>query len=113
MRTTACCTTILSLFSASLFAADPPGDKSSEKEGVTRVACVGDSITFGSGVADREKNSYPAVLDTLLGESYDVRNFGVSGATLQKRGDKPYWTLDEFKDVSAFKPHVVVIKRGT
>src|SRR5690606_16219652 len=67
----------------------------------------------GSGVEDRERNSYPAVLGRLLGDKYDVRNFGVSGATLQKRGDKPYWTLDAFKDVSAFNPHYIVIKLGT
>lgn len=78
-----------------------------------RVACVGDSITFGSGVADRETNSYPAVLGRLLGEGYEVRNFGVGGATLQKGGDKPYWTTDAFKSVSDFEPQIVIIKLGT
>ncbi len=82
-------------------------------DGPVRVACVGDSITFGSGVEDREKNAYPAVLGRLLGEGYEVRNFGVGGATAQKRGDKPYWTLDAYKDVSEFDPQVVVIKLGT
>jgi lysophospholipase L1-like esterase len=38
-----------------------------------RVACVGDSITFGAGVSDRAKNSYPKVLGGLLGDKYDVR----------------------------------------
>lgn len=93
---------------APLSAAEP-----SDQEGPIRVACVGDSITFGSGVDDRDKNSYPAQLDRLLGDKYVVRNFGVSGATLQKRGDKPYWSLEAFKDVSAFQPDIVVIKLGT
>ena len=35
-----------------------------------RVACVGDSITFGHGVEDREKNCYPKVLGDLLGDKY-------------------------------------------
>ncbi|MGC1276542.1 MAG: GDSL-type esterase/lipase family protein [Planctomycetaceae bacterium] len=83
------------------------------KDGPVRVACVGDSITFGSGIDDRDENSYPAVLDRLLGDGYEVRNFGVGGATLQKTGDKPYWTLDAFKDVSAFNPQIVVVKLGT
>jgi lysophospholipase L1-like esterase len=78
-----------------------------------RVACVGDSITFGSGVAGRESNSYPAVLGQLLGEKYDVQNFGVSGATLLKKGDKPYWKEDAFKRATDFKPKIVVIKLGT
>jgi lysophospholipase L1-like esterase len=103
---------LASLIATPLFAADPP-EKSASVKMVTRVACVGDSITFGSGIEDRDKNSYPAVLEQLLGNGYDVRNFGVSGATLQKRGDKPYWTQDALKDVAEFNPHIVVIKLGT
>jgi lysophospholipase L1-like esterase len=101
LRVAICC--LLSLWlSSSLVAAEP-----------TRVACVGDSITFGSGVENREKNNYPAVLGRLLGEGYEVRNFGVGGATLQKNGDKPYWSLDAFKEAVAFEPQIVVIKLGT
>lgn len=88
-------------------------DEPARKEGAVRVACVGDSITFGSGVEERETNAYPAVLGRLLGEAYEVRNFGVSGATAQKQGDKPYRTLDAFKEASAFEPQIVVIKLGT
>ena len=36
-------------------------------EEVVRVACVGDSITYGAGVANRGKNNYPKVLGGLLG----------------------------------------------
>lgn len=78
-----------------------------------RMACVGDSITFGSGIKDRAHESYPAVLGRQLGSKFEVRNFGVSGATLLKHGDKPYWNLPEFKAVEEFKPHVVIIKLGT
>ena len=31
------------------------------------VACVGDSITFGSGASNRNTTAYPAVLQRLLG----------------------------------------------
>ncbi len=55
----------------------------------TKIACVGDSITFGSGIPNREKLSYPAQLSALLGDDYEVRNFGVSGATMLENGDKP------------------------
>ena len=78
-----------------------------------RVACVGDSITFGHGVRDRTTNCYPAVLGRLLGEGYEARNFGVSGATLLKKGDKPYWKLGAFKQATEWQPNVVVIKLGT
>lgn len=78
-----------------------------------RVACVGDSITFGACVQDREKNCYPAVLGGLLGNGFDVRNFGVSGATLLRKGDLPWWSQTAFKDATAFNPNIVVIKLGT
>ena len=54
-----------------------------------RVACVGDSITEGEGVEDRAMR-YPESLGALLGEGYDVRNFGVSGSTMLDAGDVPY-----------------------
>jgi lysophospholipase L1-like esterase len=78
-----------------------------------KVACVGDSITFGSRVEEREKNAYPAVLGRLLGDGHDVRNFGVSGATLLKKGDKPWWKEKAFAAATEFQPQIVVIKLGT
>ena len=38
-----------------------------------RVACVGDSITYGHGIKDRLHDAYPGVLSSMLGEKYDVR----------------------------------------
>ena len=78
-----------------------------------RVACVGDSITYGAGVENRDQNNYPRVLGNLLGEKYEVKNFGVSGATLLKKGDKPYWKLNEFKAVDDFAPNIIIVKLGT
>jgi len=79
----------------------------------TRVACVGDSITFGAGVKNRAQNSYPVVLGKLLGAEYEVRNFGVSGTTLLKKGDRPYWKTKQFKQATDFAPNIVIIKLGT
>src|SRR5882757_6805569 len=60
------------------------------------VACVGDSITYGSGASDPATKSYPAVLAGLLGGGYAVGNFGHGGTTLLKSGDFPYWNVAEF-----------------
>lgn len=79
----------------------------------TRVACVGDSITFGSTLRDVEHDSYPAQLARLLGPRWEVRNFGVSGATLLKKGNKPYTNEKAYGQALEFKPDVVVIKLGT
>lgn len=79
----------------------------------TRIACVGDSITEGSGIKQQSKDAYPAVLNELLGTKYEVLNAGQSAATLQKKGDLPYWNCNEFSNVFAFKPTVIIIKLGT
>jgi lysophospholipase L1-like esterase len=78
-----------------------------------RVACVGNSITYGLGVVNREKNAYPAQLQNMLGDGYEVMNFGYSGATLLKKGNIPYWKTTEYADALASKPNIVLIKLGT
>jgi lysophospholipase L1-like esterase/pimeloyl-ACP methyl ester carboxylesterase len=78
----------------------------------TRVACVGASITFGAGLSERESNCYPARLQAILGNDWDVRNFGVNGRTMLKNGDYPYWDNQAFKDACNFNPDVVVIDLG-
>ena len=82
-------------------------------EGVVRVACVGDSITYGEGIWRRERRSYPGQLQAMLGAGYAVGNFGRSGATLLKQGDLPYWETREFRDATEFEPDVVIIHLGT
>ncbi len=78
-----------------------------------KVACIGNSITYGSGIENREIFSYPAQLQVMLGDKWEVRNFGVSGATMLKKGNKPYWEETRFKDALNYKPDVVIIKLGT
>lgn len=78
-----------------------------------RVACVGDSVTYGAAVDKRETNCYPAVLGRLLGPGYEVRNFGVSGATMLRKGDKPYWKEKAFQHAGEFGANIVVVMLGT
>ena len=80
---------------------------------VMKVACVGDSITEGDGLADRANEAYPAILSNLLGNNYCVLNFGQSGATLLKNGDWPYWKKIAYKNVLAYEPDIVIIQLGT
>ncbi len=80
---------------------------------VLKIACVGNSITYGAGMANREKNAYPAQLQNLLGDNYDVQNFGVNGRTLLKKGDYPYWETEAYENALAFTPDIVYVKLGT
>ena len=78
-----------------------------------RVACVGDSITYGHGIKDRLHDAYPGVLSSMLGDKYDVRNFGVSGTTTMMGTDMPYMNEQAYKDALEFNPQIVTIKLGT
>ena len=79
----------------------------------TRVACVGDSITHGSGTKAIKTDAYPAQLGKRLGDQWAVENFGVGGATLLNHGDKPYQKQKAFQAALESKPDVVVIMLGT
>ena len=105
--------TFLSFFSAICVFASTWSACEAAREAPKRIACVGDSITFGAAIKDRTKNCYPAQLGRMLGEKFEVRNFGVNGATLLKKGDKPYWKLKAYANARDFQPEVVVIKLGT
>ena len=87
----------------------------------TKVACIGDSITYGYGLQNRDVESYPAQLQKMLDESfpgqYEVRNFGNSGRGIyldsmrgnEKRG---YRYMPEHKAALEWKPDVVICNLG-
>lgn len=77
-----------------------------------KVACIGDSVTFGFGIDSRNRLSYPGQLQDLLGDNYAVSNFGKNGTTLLRNGHNPYFKTEEFKQALAFRPDVVVIHLG-
>lgn len=77
-----------------------------------RVACIGDSVTEGLGLANPSAESYPAVLQQLLGDGFVVRNFGKSGATLLRKGHKPYCEQPEFEEALSFGADVAVVHLG-
>ncbi len=78
-----------------------------------KIACVGDSITEGAGLTNPALESYPARLQRLLGTNSIVRNYGVSGRTLLKKGDFPYWKESFFTESHSWLPDIVIIQLGT
>ena len=78
-----------------------------------RVACVGDSITYGYGLGNPTEQAYPALLAEELGSEFEVGNFGNSGSTLQDDGDKPWREQSTYSETLAFLPDVVVVMLGT
>jgi sialate O-acetylesterase len=77
-----------------------------------RIACVGNSVTYGFGLKNPAVESYPAQLQKLLGDKYIVENFGHSGATLLKKGHRPYFLTDTYRNALAFKADIVIIHLG-
>lgn len=71
----------------------------------TRIACIGDSIT--------ENSVYPAELQDMLGASYFVKEFGVTGSTIMTNTFKPYICTAEFFRAREFLPNIVIIMLGT
>lgn len=77
-----------------------------------KVACIGNSVTYGYGLQSPQLTSYPVQLQKMLGEKYEVRNFGHSGATLLLHGHNPYYKTKEFTEALSFHPHIAVIHLG-
>ena len=77
----------------------------------TRVACVGDSITAMGG--PKKKNNYPSQLGEILGDQYQIGNFGSSGACALDEDKHSYLQSKQYQQALEFKPHVVVMMLGT
>ena len=82
------------------------------QDGQIRVACVGDSITYGCTVKNRCKKSYPAVLSDLLGDKYCVNNYGYTNRTAIKTADFPYVKMKLYQKSLDFQPDIVIIMLG-
>lgn len=83
------------------------------KKGQIKVACVGDSITYGHGIRNWKKNNYPAILQNLLGDKYHVANFGSSGACINPNGDQPYGERAIYKESLAYEADILIFMLGT
>lgn len=83
------------------------------KDGQIKIACVGDSTTYGHGIKNWPKNNYPAVMQTLLGEKYHVNNYGVSSFAVQEDADRSYRTLPHYQESLAYDADYVVFMMGS
>jgi lysophospholipase L1-like esterase len=72
---------------------------------LSRLACVGDSIT--------ELTSYVSELQTLLGNSSVIGNFGVAGATVTLSSVSPFLFDNRSDAAKEFQPTTVIILLGT
>lgn len=78
-----------------------------------KVACVGDSITWGFTIVNRRRDSYPAVLQELLGSGYEVKNFGYNDASARFDADTPYVKKRVYRQSLEWNPDIVLLMLGT
>lgn len=83
------------------------------KEAQIKVACIGDSITYGYGLTNWQKHNYPEVLNERLGEDYHVANFGVSESCVSMEGNLPYINTEEYEDSLDYEADVLIFMLGT
>lgn len=84
------------------------------KDERVRISCVGDSLTYGSGVLKtRDTDAYPAQLQIKMGTDHLVSNFGLRNATASASGDLPYVESEEYQQSLESEPDIVVLMLGT
>jgi lysophospholipase L1-like esterase len=87
-------------------------------DGITTVVCIGDGLTKGQDSGSTNENptyeySYPNQLSSLLGDEYNVLNYGKDGATLCG-GIFGYKGLLQFnQSMNVSDPEYLVIMFGT
>lgn len=77
-----------------------------------KLACIGDSVTAGYLLSNPSSNSYPSQLQMMMGNKYEVQNFGHSRATLLKKGHRPYYKTREYQNALDFNPDIAIIHLG-
>ncbi len=81
--------------------------------GAIKVAAVGDSLTFGYGLENREEDAYPCILAERLGHHYQVSNYGLSGRSLQSTADFPYFKEENARLSLESQADIVIIMIGS
>lgn len=84
---------------------------------MTKIACIGDSLTGGFGVAESE--AYPAELSRLLTAEmpeldFELKVFALTSATMGINPvRKPYYGTAEHLAALAYEPDIIFITLGT
>lgn len=86
-----------------------------ESTHIYQVFCIGDSITYGSGLGTelRAEYCYPARLQQLLGTRYEVMNYGVSGRTLMDIPERGYRETGYLDVLAQQSPDILIVMLGT
>jgi len=87
--------------------------KLSGEKDIIHVACLGDSITYGTGAADPSMQAYPVYFQRMLGYNYYVEKYGLPSHSLIETDQPSYLKHDYFKKSAEAKPDVIIVMLGT
>ena len=83
------------------------------KKDIIHVACLGDSITYGTGSADPTTHSYPVYYQQMLGYDYYVEKYGAPSNSLIETDQPSYLNHAYFTKSADACPDVVIVMLGT
>lgn len=87
-----------------------PKNEPKPEQKLLKVACIGDQVMQGQQVDSIDR--YPALLQWLLGEHYQVKTFALRNATVLNNGEQPFMSDTLCKQAIGFQPDIVVINLG-
>ena len=82
-------------------------------QGAIKIAAIGDSLTYGYGLENRQQDAYPSILLELLGSHYQVANYGMSGRSLLSTSDYPYLKEKNAQQSLESDADIVIIMIGS
>lgn len=82
-------------------------------KGKKHIACIGDSITFGAGVKGKKEETWEYHLNEIIGDEYQVLNYGTNGRTLLSTGDYPYTADKLYQRSLECKADIYLIMLGS
>ena len=78
-----------------------------------RISCVGDSITYGFGLANRDETCWTVLLASLLPEGSETANFGVSGSCAMSSSAFPWEQTAQAQLFRTSEEDLVLVMLGT
>lgn len=78
-----------------------------------RISCVGDSITFGFGLENREQECWVSLLPALLADGCQTSNYGLSGSCVLSDGFMPWLESPQAREFWAVEEDLVIVMLGT
>ena len=83
-----------------------------EPSDALKIACVGDSLTHGYGLFNRNRDSYPSQTSALLPPGWEVRNYGFNGACATD-GHDDFYLNNDLEELVRWNADIIILMLGS